>query len=73
MKRYLTQAPVLAYPDFSTNASQFQLYTDASTTGWEVYYVEQDGKVVAYARRILNQAKRNYIVIQHECLVIIYT
>ena len=71
MKRHLTQAPVLAYPDFSANASQFQLHTDASATGLGTV-LEQDGKVVAYASRTLNKAERNYSVIQCKCLTIVY-
>ena len=53
LKRHLTQAPVLAYPDFSANASQFRLHTNASATG-NGAVLEQDGKVVADASRTLN-------------------
>ena len=71
LKSHLTRVPVLAYPDFSTTASHFQLHTDASATGLGAV-LEQGGKVVAYASRTLNQAERNYSVIQRECLAIIY-
>ena len=33
LKRHLTQAVVLVYPDFSANAGPFQLHTDAGATG----------------------------------------
>lgn len=52
LKRNLTQAPLLAYPDFSS-ANQFQLHTDASTTGIGAV-LEQGGKVVACASRVLS-------------------
>ena len=71
LKSHLTQASALAYPDFSVTASHFQLHTDASATGLGSV-LQQSGKVFAYASRTLNQAERNYSVIQCECLVIIY-
>ena len=33
LKYFLTHAPILKYPDFSTSAQPFQLYTDASALG----------------------------------------
>ena len=71
LKKSLTQAPVLAYPNFSSSASQFQLHTDASAIGLGAI-LEQGGKVVAYASRTLTQAEQNYSVIQRECLVIVF-
>ena len=71
LKKCLTQSPILAYPNFTTGASQFQLHTDASAIGLGAV-LEQCGKVVAYASRTLIQAERNYSVIQRECLAIIY-
>ena len=71
LKKSLTQAPVLAYPNFSSSASQFQLQTDASAIGLGAI-LEQGGKVVAYASRTLIQAEQNYSVIQRECLAIVF-
>ena len=33
LKKCLTQSPILAYPNFTPTASQFQLHTDASSIG----------------------------------------
>ena len=71
LKKSLTQAPVLAYPNFSSSASQFQLHTDASAIGLGAI-LEQGDKVVAYASRTLTQAEQNYSVIQRECLAIVF-
>ena len=54
----MTQAPVLAYPDYLATACHIQLHTNASTTGLGAV-LEQSGKVVAYASRTMNQAERN--------------
>ena len=71
LKKCLTQSPILAHPSFTPTASQFQLHTNASAIGLGAV-LEQCGEVVAYASRTLTQAERNYSVIQHECLAIIY-
>ena len=71
LKKCLTQSPILAYPNFTPTACQFQLHTNARAFGLGAVQ-EQCGKVVAYASRTLTQAERNYSVIQHECLAIIY-
>ena len=67
LKSKLTTALILAYPHFHQNASQFVLQTDASATGLGAF-LEQDGHVIAYARRTLNKAEQQYSVIQKELL-----
>ena len=54
------------------DASPFVVLTDASAVGIGAI-LQQDGHVVAYASRSLKSAKRNYSVIQRECLVMVYT
>ena len=48
------QTPVLAYPCFECNASEFQLQTDASAVGLGAV-LEQDGHVIAYATQHFNR------------------
>ena len=71
LKKKLTEAPVLAYPQFNPSAEQFILQTDASATGIGAI-LEQGGRVVAYASRTLSSSEKNYSVIQRECLAIIF-
>ena len=71
LKEHLVQAPVLAYPQFHHNASEFVLQTDASAVGLGAV-LEQDGHVVAYASRSLTAPERQYSVIQRECLAVVY-
>ena len=52
LKQKLTQVPVLVDPDFGPSAKQFILQTDVSATGIGAV-LEQDGCVVAYARKKL--------------------
>ena len=49
----------------------FVLQTDASSVGVGAI-LEQGGRVIAYASRALNQAEKQYSVIQHECLAIVF-
>ena len=72
LKQYLVQSPVLTFPDFSSTAKPFVLQTDAGSLGIGAV-LEQDGKVVAYASRVLTKAEKSYSVIQQECLTIVYT
>ena len=71
LKQKLTEAPVLAYPQFGPAAEQFILQTDASANGIGAV-LEQGGRVVGYASRTLSSAEKNYSVIQRECLAVIF-
>ena len=62
LKNHLLRAPVLAYPHFSPQASEFILQTDASAAGLGAV-LEQDGHVIAYASRSLTAPERQYSVI----------
>ena len=53
LKRHLTHAPVLAYPQFDHQASEFSLQTDASAVGIGAV-LKQDGHVIAYASQSQN-------------------
>ena len=56
LKDALLRAPILKYPNFSTAAKQFQLYTDASSTGIGAV-LEQSDHVVAYTSRALSTSE----------------
>jgi transposase InsO family protein len=71
MKKRLTAAPILAYPN---EQDSFVLDTDASNTGiGAVLSQVQDGqeRVIAYASRVLTKAERNYCVTRRELLAIV--
>ena len=73
LKERLMEAPILQYPDFG---KQFILYTDASGTGLGAVLSQKDEekreRVIAYASRSLNKAKRNYRITDKECLAVIW-
>jgi hypothetical protein len=73
LKRKLTEAPILIYPDFD---KIFTLYTDASgyALGCVLSQEDKDGKerVVAYASRSLTKAEQNYATTEKECLAVIW-
>ena len=71
LKTCLIRAPILAYPRFDHEATEFVLQTDASGVGLSAV-LEQDGHVVTYASRILSCSEQQYSVIQQECLAILY-
>lgn len=67
LKVLLTNAPVLAYPDFT---QQFTLTTDASNIAIGSV-LSQKGHPIAYHSRTLNPAERNYSTIEKELLSIV--
>jgi hypothetical protein len=69
VKDSLTNAPVLASPDFN-DRDAFQVHTDASIEGLGAALL-QHGRPVAYMSRKLNAAERNYTTTEQECLAVI--
>lgn len=72
LERHLTEAPVLACPDFG---QKFTLQTDACDYGLGAVLtqeVEGQERVIAYASRRLNQAEMNYSPTEKECLAIVW-
>ena len=65
------EAPVLVYPSFSPDATEFVLQTDASAVGLGAV-LEQSGHPIVYASRSLTSSEHNYSVIQRECLTIVF-
>ena len=71
LKKALTEAPILAYPDFHL---PFILATDASNDAiGMVLGQKQNGRevVISYAGRKLNPAERNYSVTEREALAVV--
>ena len=71
LKKALTEAPILAYPDFNL---PFLLATDASNDAiGMVLGQKQNGRevVISYAGRKLNPAERNYSVTEREALAVV--
>lgn len=71
LKTALTQAPILAYPDFTV---PFHLYVDASddALGMVLGQIQNDREVViSYAGRKLLAAERNYTVTEREALAVV--
>jgi len=72
LKRKLTEAPVLACPDFN---EKFVLQTDASDIGLGAVLtqkVQGEERVIAFASRRLIAAEENYSATEKECLAIIW-
>lgn len=66
-KELLTNAPILAYPDFG---KPFTLTTDSSNVALGGVLSQSD-KPISYYSRILNPAERNYSTIEKELLAIL--
>ena len=71
LKDKLTQAPILAFPQFTADTPPFLLQTDASSVGLEAL-LEQGGRVIAYASCTLTRSELQYSTIQKECLAAVY-
>ena len=73
LKRKLTEAPVLAYPNFSTG---FTIETDASYSGLGAILSQEqeDGCLypVSYASRALSPAEQNYGITDLETLAVVW-
>ena len=71
----LTDAPVLAYPEFGPQAGQFILDTDASDVSiGAVLSQVQEGRerVICYGHKTLSQSQRNYCTTQRELLALVF-
>lgn len=68
LKGALTSAPVLTYPDFEKD---FEVICDASNFSLGAI-LEQEGRVVYYASRTLNDTERRYSTTEREMLAIIW-
>ena len=73
LKQCLTEAPILAYPDFE---KEFHLETDALGAGLGALLtqVQEDGchRPIAYASRTLQAHERNYSVTELEALGVVW-
>lgn len=68
LKRQLSDKIVLQYPDWT---KPFQIYVDASGYGLGGV-LEQNGRPIAYASRLLNSAEQRYSTIDRELLAIVW-
>ena len=74
LKSALCSAPVLVYPDFSTDAGQFVLDTDASNLaiGGVLSDVQQGvERPIAFGSHILSTSERNYDASEREALALV--
>ena len=73
IKRRMTIASIVVHPNFE---EPFILYTNVFSEGIGaiLYQKDDQGKerIIAYASRALNQHKRNYPIIEKECLAIVW-
>ena len=72
LKKALTEAPVLARPDFSKT---FKIQADASNfaIGAVLTQEGEDGEhPIVYVSRVLTSAEKNYTVTERELLAIIF-
>ncbi len=62
---------ILEYPDFT---KMFKLYTDASDVGLRAVLMQEDNqekdRIICYEAKTLLPAKKNYPMIEKECLAV---
>ncbi|GFU99014.1 retrovirus-related Pol polyprotein from transposon opus [Trichonephila clavipes] len=68
VKAAITRAPVLKFPHFKKH---FELFTDASSIGVGAV-LNQEQRTVVFASRMLSSVKRNYTVMERECLTVVW-
>ena len=68
LKAFLTEAPVLTQP---TYGKEYMIFSDASLNGLGCV-IMQEGKVVAYASRMLNSHEKNYRMHDLELAAIVF-
>jgi hypothetical protein len=68
LKRWLINAPLLAFPDFS---KQFEIACDASGLGIGGVLM-QEGRPIAYFSKMLNGAQLNYPVYDKELYALVH-
>ncbi len=72
LKEKLKSSPVLIFPDYT---QEFIICTDASDVGLGgILMQERNGHPhpIAYASRLCTAAEKNYSIIEHETLAVIY-
>ena len=75
MKRSLTTAPVLAYPDFSVSSDSYVLDTNANMVAIGAVLSQiQDGEEhpIAFGSRVLTKVERNYDASDRETLALVH-
>ncbi len=70
VKEALTAAPVLAQPDFSENAPDFEVWCDASDFGTGAVLL-QGGRVIAFDASSFHDAARRYTTGEKELLAVV--
>ena len=76
LKKVLTEAPILAFPDYGDNSASFILDVDASSFGLGAVLSQlQNGteRVIAYASRLLRDSEKNYATTKRELLAAVWS
>ncbi|CAB1101267.1 unnamed protein product [Ectocarpus sp. CCAP 1310/34] len=71
VKRLLTNAPVLHFPDFS---KEFVIHVDASEVGAGAFLAQQNGddvNIVAYFSQRFNKSQQHYSATMKECYAVV--
>lgn len=71
LREVFLKPPVLDFPDFS-QSNTFNLHTDASGYAIGAVLSNKNGRPIAYASKMLNNAERNYPTIEKELLAIVW-